>query len=101
MVTVSGYSDRLSVKNIEYIPTNVVRDYLVNNEGFDKADANKVVDKIGSHLGHINKVRQHIFSRKKLTGRWTSSDIDGKFALITLQLLCYLFIYSFILLMTG
>ncbi len=54
----SGFSDRLSVKNFKYIPKADMANFLQTHKDIlmNKEDAWLVVNTLGSHLGQINKV---------------------------------------------
>ncbi|KAL6070081.1 hypothetical protein QOT17_007141 [Balamuthia mandrillaris] len=77
LMAVSGYRYRLSVKNMEYIPIETVRDHLVTYEHFSEEAADEMVEKLGSHLGHINRVRQKIVAKKRNhAGAWSKADVE-------------------------
>lgn len=60
--SVSGYSDRLSVKNHPYISPDVIQATLAEEMAKTRPQedalqsAKKIVDKVGSHLGNVNRV---------------------------------------------
>lgn len=60
--SVSGYGDRLSVKNHPYISLDVIQATLAEEMAKTRPQedalqsAKKIVDKVGSHLGNVNRV---------------------------------------------
>jgi hypothetical protein len=66
---VSGYSDRLVIKEFPPLPENDVIRYLTSKIGFPKEKAEHTVALLGTHLGHIRKAVSSFQKQQNPSGK--------------------------------